>query len=168
MPSWTALAPSMKAAAMPRPSPIPPAAITGTRDRVDDLRQEREQADRFGRVGAEEAAGVAAGLEALGDDRVDAALLEPARFLDGRRIADDDCAGWPSRGRASPASGRPKWKLTTAGRSSSTTPHMSASNGSRSAPPLPGLDAELVIIRLEQRAPRAVVHVVAASGGRRS
>ena len=45
------------------------------RHRIGDLRQQREQAHRFGRIGAEEAAGMAARLEALRDDRIDAALL---------------------------------------------------------------------------------------------
>ena len=36
-----------------------------------------------------------AGLVALGDDRVDAAILKPPRFVHARCVADDDCAGRP-------------------------------------------------------------------------
>ena len=43
-------------------------------DRVDDLRQQGDQAHLLVRRVAEEAAGMAARLPALGDDRVDAAL----------------------------------------------------------------------------------------------
>ena len=78
----------MKAAAMPRPSAIPPAAITGTRYRVRDLRQQCKQAERFRWIGSEESAGMAARLETLRDDRIHSALFEPTRFLDGRRIAE--------------------------------------------------------------------------------
>ena len=93
VPSWTALAPSVKAAAIPRASPIAPAAITGTRDRIGDLRKQRKQAHRFGRVGAEEAAGVAARLEALGDDGIGAALSSHSASSTRRGVAQDDRAG---------------------------------------------------------------------------
>ena len=66
VPIWTASAPSMKAAAMPRPSPIPPAAITGYRNRINYLRNEchrRRLAD------------VSAGLRAFSDDGVSSAFL---------------------------------------------------------------------------------------------
>ena len=82
MPSWTALAPRSNAAAIPRPSAIPPAAITGTADRIGNLRHQREQRQRLGRVAAKEPPGMAAGLAALRDHRIDPALLEPACFGD--------------------------------------------------------------------------------------
>ena len=62
------------------------------RDGVDDLRQECEQAHRLRRIPTEEAAGVSARFEALRDDRIGLAVLQPKRFLDARRIADDRCA----------------------------------------------------------------------------
>ena len=73
------------------PAPVGDAAGGDHRhgDGVDDLRHERERADlRLDAVGEEHAA-VAAGLEALGDDRVAAALLEPDRLVDGGRRGDD-------------------------------------------------------------------------------
>ena len=59
------------------------------RDGVDDLRQKCEQADRFSRIATEETAGVPARFEALRDDPIDLAVLQPERFLDAGRIAED-------------------------------------------------------------------------------
>ena len=78
MPIETALAPSVSAAAMPRPSPMPPAATIGTSQVIGEARHEREETDGLplgrGRV---ERAAMAAGLEALRHDDVGAGL--PAR-----------------------------------------------------------------------------------------
>ena len=108
----------------------------GDADCIGDLREERKETRRFGRIAAEESAGVAARLKSLRDDRVDAPLFEPDGFLDRGRIADDDRPRALTRSSSS-SEGKPKWKLTTSGRSSSTTAQIAWSNGSRSAPPLP-------------------------------
>ena len=115
---------------MPRPSAMPPAAITGTRDGVDDLRHQRERADLRLDAVVEEHAAVAAGLGALGDDRVAAVPVEPDRLVDGGRRGDDLRAGG-----AHPVEerrlGSPKWKLTTSGRNSSTRAQKASSKGAR-------------------------------------
>jgi hypothetical protein len=54
----------------------------------DDLRQQREGADLARRLVVEEHAAVPAGLEALRDDRVDAARGQPARLVDGGGTAE--------------------------------------------------------------------------------
>ena len=110
-------------------SPMPPAAITGTLHRLDDLLHQREGADLRGDIGLEEHAAMAAGLGALRDDRIDAALGEPQRFAARRRRADDLAAGLLHARDAGPASGKPKWKLTTSGRSCSTTAQVASVNG---------------------------------------
>ena len=53
-------------------------------DGVDDLRNQREGADLGGDIIGEEHAAVAAGLSALGDDRVAAVCFQPPSFIDGR------------------------------------------------------------------------------------
>ena len=60
-------------------------------NRVDDLRQKREQARLGGDVFAQEHAAMTAGFRPLRDHRVDAALLEPARLGDRRRGGIDLC-----------------------------------------------------------------------------
>ena len=129
-----------------RASPIPPAATTGTRTAVGDLRQQGEQAHRFGRIGAEEAAAVTAGLESLGDDGLGAAPLEPDRFFDRGGIADDDCAD----GLHAPTSvgiGQAEVETDGGGPNVFDRRGHRQSNGSRIAPPLPRRDAELFVIR---------------------
>ena len=83
MPICTALAPSVSAAATPRPSAMPPVATTGTDEPVGEPRQQGEQADglALGRGGVEGAA-MAAGLDALGDDHVGAGRLGRPRLGD--------------------------------------------------------------------------------------
>ena len=85
MPICTAAAPSMKAAAMPRASVTRAGGDHRHRHRIDDLRHQREGARLRGDVVAEKDAAMAARLIALRDDRIDAALLQPARFGDCRR-----------------------------------------------------------------------------------
>ena len=72
---------------------------------IDDLRHQRESAGLRGDVVGQEHAAMAAGLVALRDDRVDAALFEPARFGDGRGGADDHatCGLDPLAASAAPA-----------------------------------------------------------------
>ena len=53
----------------------------GHAHRAHDLRQQREGAHLRGQVVAQEVAAVAAGLQALRDDRVDAARLQPQRLI---------------------------------------------------------------------------------------
>ena len=72
---------------------MPPAATHRHRHRVDDLRHQREGADPGILEPAGEGAAVAAGFVALGDDRVDAAFLEAARFRHRRRRAHHQDAG---------------------------------------------------------------------------
>ena len=89
MPTWTAVAPSVSAAATPRPSAIPPAAMIGTSrwsaNRGSSAKSRRRP---FGGVGVE-AAAMAACLHALGDDRVGAGVLG------GERLVESGGAGEP-------------------------------------------------------------------------
>ncbi len=74
----------------------------------------------------EKKAAMAARLDPLRDDGVDAALFKPQGLGDGRGAAENFCSGGP-RPRKSPSDGSPKWKLTTLGRHSSTRAQKSAS-----------------------------------------
>ena len=67
----------------------------GRRDRIDYLREEREESERLGGIGAEETAGVAARLEALRNDHIDPAVLQPAGLCDSRRGCHDHRARGP-------------------------------------------------------------------------
>ena len=82
VPTCTALAPSVNAAATPRPSAIPPGSHDRYLEVVGEPRQEREEPDvgALGGVLVERAA-MAAGLHALSDDRVRAGLLGGKRLL---------------------------------------------------------------------------------------
>jgi hypothetical protein len=82
VPTCTAAAPSMKAAATPRPSAMPPAAITGYLHRVDDLRHQRHGADLSRRRRRRGTCRDGRRLRHLRDDRVAAFGLEPARLRD--------------------------------------------------------------------------------------
>ena len=73
-----------------------------------------QRADLRGDVGLDEHAAMAAGLGALRDDGVDAALGEKLRFAQ-RRGRADDLAARSLDARDKRGSGKPKWKLTTAG-----------------------------------------------------
>ena len=73
---------------MPRPSAIPPAAMTGDTDRIDDLRNERHGSRlRVDAVGQKRAA-VTACLVPLRNHRITAAFFQPAGLFDGRRGAE--------------------------------------------------------------------------------
>ena len=61
--------------------------------RIDHLRHQREGADLRRQIVGQEHAAMAARLAALRDDRIDAALLQPARLVDGGRRTDHDAAG---------------------------------------------------------------------------
>ena len=77
------------------------------RDRLHDLRDQRERSDLGAQVVRQEHAAVPAGLEPLGDDRIDAVRFEPPRFVDGGRRRE--IFEPPARTRASSsADGRPK------------------------------------------------------------
>ena len=102
--------------------------------RAHHLRQQRKRALLQAQIGRQEQAAVAAGFQALRDDRVDAVRFEPERLVDG---------GGRSRGLRAPAArtrasssgaGSPKWKLTTAGLNSSSTSAAAAPKGAREAP----------------------------------
>ena len=115
VPTCTPAAPSASAAAHARASAMPPAAITGTCTARDDLRHQRERADLRRQVVGQEHAAMAARLDALRDDRVDAAAPRASAL---RRPSSPTTA--PSRPTrvtraSSSGAGRPKWKLTTAG-----------------------------------------------------
>ena len=76
MPTCTALAPSISAAATPRASAMPPVATTGTLHRVGDGRDQREEPDEVALgVGRIERAAMAARLHPLRDDHVGAGVL---------------------------------------------------------------------------------------------
>ena len=81
MPICTPAAPSANAAAMPRASAMPPAAITGTFTASTICGTSANVPSCRGDVVGQEHAAMAAGLGALRDDRVDAALLQPARLV---------------------------------------------------------------------------------------
>ena len=68
---------------MPRPSIMPPEAMTGILDGIDDLRDERHGSHHRAVATAEEGAAVTAGFAALSDDRTDAGPLQRDRFFDG-------------------------------------------------------------------------------------
>ena len=70
LPICTPAAPSANAAAMPRASVIAPAAITGTADRIDHLRHQREGAGLGGEIVGQEHAAMTAGFAALRDDGI--------------------------------------------------------------------------------------------------
>ncbi len=53
--------------------------------RLDDLRHQRERPELRRQVVRQEMTAMAAGFEALRDDRVHATRLEPSRFINGRR-----------------------------------------------------------------------------------
>ena len=89
VPSQPADAPSVRTAASPRPSPIPPAATTGRGDRVDDRRDQDQRGDL--------AAHVTAGLPALRDHDVDAGIDCSAGFGGVADRHQDDRAGLMSR-----------------------------------------------------------------------
>ena len=127
-------APSAMAAATPRASAMPPAAITGTFTARTICGKSANVPTCVVRSSVRKTTAMTAGLDALRDDRIDAAGFEPARLLDrgGRARAPSHRA--PSRGRAAVGSGRPKWKLTTAGLNSSSTSQASALNGRRPGP----------------------------------
>ena len=93
MPICTPDAPSAKAAATPRASAMPPAAITGTFTASAICGTSAKVPILRGDVGLEEHAAMTAGFRALGDDGVDAAFGEPDRFLDARGGAQDFAAG---------------------------------------------------------------------------
>ena len=76
---------------------------------------------------------MAAGLGALGDHRVAPVISEPEGLGDSRRARQHSGTGRPHPIDQS-AAGSPKWKLTTFGRSSSTTSQRAASKGSTPAP----------------------------------
>ena len=69
---------------------------TGRNDRhlhrVDDLRQESEEARLHAHVNAGKGSAVPAGLGSLSNDRVHPALLQDARFGDGGCTTDDEDA----------------------------------------------------------------------------
>src|SRR5947209_14688770 len=77
------------------PAPVADSACRDDRNahRIGNLREQREEPQRFGRIGAEKAARVSSGFETLRNDRIGSTLLEPDRLLDRRRIADDSGAG---------------------------------------------------------------------------
>ena len=131
VPICTAEAPSANAARMPRPSAMPPAAITGTRTASTTCGTSANVPTCSEASAVEEHAAVAAGLGTLRDDRVAAVLGEPHRLAHRRRRADHACAGRAARARAAALAGSPKWKLTTSGRTRSTTAHAASSNGRR-------------------------------------
>ena len=93
VPICTPDAPNASAAAIPRP--IGNSARSNDRNfhRIDDLRDESERTELRCQVARQEHAAVAAGLDTLGNDCIDAALLEPARLHDRRRSAEDHAAG---------------------------------------------------------------------------
>ena len=78
MPTETALAPSVSAAATPRPSPMPPAAMIGQVDVIGEPGDQRQQSDElaFG-GGLVERAAMAARFESLRDDGIGAGGLRP-------------------------------------------------------------------------------------------
>ena len=88
VPSCTASAPSASAAAIPSPSMIPPAAITGMDTAAGHRRHELRERHETGLERVEERAAVPSGLGALRDDRVDPVELVLARLLDRRRGPD--------------------------------------------------------------------------------
>ena len=88
MPIWTPLAPSTNAAAIPRPSAMPPAAITGTSTASTTCGTSAIVPTWLSTVGAQEHAPVAARLGALGDDRVAAVIRQPLGLGHRRRRGD--------------------------------------------------------------------------------
>ena len=82
--------------------------------RVDDLRQEREQARLHADVDAGKRAAMAAGFGALRDDRVDAARFQRARLRHRGGAGDDEDPG-ALDGLHHAGCGKPKWKLTISG-----------------------------------------------------
>ena len=93
------------------------------RHRVDHLRHQRHGAELGVEPVGQEHPAVPAGLDALRDDHVAAVVGQPAGLGHGRRRRHDPCPGRRAPGRPAPAAGSPKWKLTTAGRSCSTSSH---------------------------------------------
>jgi hypothetical protein len=84
VPIWTASAPSAKAAAIARPSLMPPSRRHDRQAHgVAHLRQQRNQTRLSVDVVGQEHAAMPAGLAALGNDCVGAILFEPARLGDG-------------------------------------------------------------------------------------
>ena len=125
-------------------------------DRISDLREKREQAYGFRRVGAEEAAGVTARLESLRDHGIDAALGQPLRLGDRGGAAEDDRAG-----------GFDAVKQRSVGQAEMEADDLGAKllddgahrlvEGQAKRTAAIRLDAEFIIIRLEQCPPRRVV-----------
>ena len=129
-------APSASAAFTPAASAMPPAAITGTDDGPDDLRHQRERAHLPRQIVRQEDAAMAARLDALRDDRVDAARLQPARLLDRRRRRHDTSARTPSPRAASHRLAGRSGSSRPPACKSTTTRAAAASNGAR--PPVGG------------------------------
>ena len=125
-------------------------------DRIGDLREKREQAYGFRRVGAEEAAGVTARLESLRDHGIDAALGQPLRLGDRGGAAEDDRAG-----------GFDAVKQRSVGQAEMEADDLGAKllddgahrlvEGQAKRTAAIRLDAEFIIIGLEQCPPRRVV-----------
>ena len=88
MPTWTASAPSVKAAATCRAVRDPAGGDHGRPNRVDRRRDQRQRADQRVLGRAQERDAVPAGLEARGHDRVHAGLVERDRLLDRDRGPD--------------------------------------------------------------------------------
>ena len=93
MPIWAALAPSARAAATPRPSMIPPAAITGRSTAASTVATSGQGPDQARLDLGQEVAAMAAGLDALGADPVGAGLGPGPRLGDRVGRADDIAAG---------------------------------------------------------------------------
>src|SRR5690242_15962783 len=92
VPSCTTLAPRIKAAAVVRPSAMPPAAMTGTLTATTiwvAAKIARLHAD----IDTGECCAMATRLAALGNDRVNAAPLEQGRFRHRCRARLDEDAG---------------------------------------------------------------------------
>ena len=90
VPSCTALAPRVSAAAMPRPSMMPPAATTGDAHRVPPPAGSRDKESRPGSLGGGilEGAAMAARLGALRHHGIGAGGLGGAGLGDGGGVAD--------------------------------------------------------------------------------
>src|SRR5438270_12268475 len=142
----------------------PPVADATGRDhwhrhRIDDLREQREQAHRFCRIGAEEPPGMPAGLKSLGDDSIGPPPLKPTRLLGCRRIAKDNCASG-----LNPIEQLLIWQAEMEaddfGPDLLDNPAHRIVDRQAKRSTIARLHRELVIIGLEQRAPRTLVGIL--------
>ena len=132
-PICTPSAPRASAAAMPRASAMPPAAMTGARTSAATIGDERQRPDERVLGRAQERAAMPARLGARRDDDVDAGLVERDGLVGRRRGPERDDPALAERLEQRAASGTPKTKLNAAGPCLEAPPRPAPRSSARSA-----------------------------------